>query len=77
MYDDIGKKIKILSKVLGILSAIGAIIITIEQEWSALFGITLAATFFLDSWFGYGFGQLVDILSVKQLVHLLTNGKRF
>lgn len=25
MYDDIGKKIKILSKVLGILSAIGAI----------------------------------------------------
>ena len=40
MYDDIGKKIKILSKVLGILSAIGAIIITIEQEWSALFGIT-------------------------------------
>lgn len=60
MYDDIGKKIKILSKVLGILSAIGAIIITIEQEWSALFGITLAATFFLDSWFGYGFGQLVD-----------------
>lgn len=70
MYDDIGKKIKILSKVLGILSAIGAIIITIEQEWSALFGITLAATFFLDSWFGYGFGQLVDD------IHLIAEEKR-
>ncbi len=70
MYDDIGKKIKILSKVLGILSAIGAIIITIEQEWSAFFGITLAATFFLDSWFGYGFGQLVDD------IHLIAEEKR-
>ena len=70
MYDDIGKKIQTLSKVLGILSAIGAIIITIEQEWSALFGIMLAATFFLDSWFGYGFGQLVDD------IHLIAEEKR-
>lgn len=70
MYDDIGRKIQTLSKVLGILSAIGAIIITIEQEWSALFGITLAATFFLDSWFGYGFGQLVDD------IHLIAEEKR-
>lgn len=39
MYDDIGKKIKILSKVLGILSAIGWFIIAIMNDWGVLLGM--------------------------------------
>lgn len=60
MYDDIGRKIQTLSKVLGILSAIGWFIIAIMNDWGVLLGIVLAVVIFLYSWFGYGFGQLVD-----------------
>ena len=70
MYDDIGKKIKILSKVLGILSAIGWFIIAIMNDWGVLLGIVLAVVIFLYSWFGYGFGQLVDD------IHLIAEEKR-
>lgn len=70
MYDDIGKKIKILSKILGILSAIGWFIIAIMNDWGVLLGIVLAVVIFLYSWFGYGFGQLVDD------IHLIAEEKR-
>ena len=70
MYDDIGKKIKIMSKVLGILSAIGWFIIAIMNDWGVLLGIVLAVVIFLYSWFGYGFGQLVDD------IHLIAEEKR-
>ena len=66
MYDDIGRKIQTLSKVLGILSAIGWFIIAIMNDWGVLLGIVI----FLYSWFGYGFGQLVDD------IHLIAEEKR-
>lgn len=70
MYDDIGRKIQTLSKVLGILSAIGWFIIAIMNDWGVLLGIVLAVVIFLYSWFGYGFGQLVDD------IHLIAEEKR-
>lgn len=70
MYDDIGRKIQTLSKVLGILSAIGWFIIAIMNGWGLLLGIVLAVVIFLYSWFGYGFGQLVDD------IHLIAEEKR-
>lgn len=70
MYDDIGRKIQTLSKVLGILSAIGWFVIAIMNDWGVLLGIVLAVVIFLYSWFGYGFGQLVDD------IHLIAEEKR-
>ncbi len=70
MYDDIGRKIQTLSKVLGILSAIGWFIIAIMNDWGVLLGFVLAVVIFLYSWFGYGFGQLVDD------IHLIAEEKR-
>lgn len=46
MYDDIGRKIQTLSKVLGILSAIGWFIIAIMNDWGVLLGIVLAVVTF-------------------------------
>ncbi len=66
----IGRKIQTLSKVLGILSAIGWFIIAIMNDWGVLLGIVLAVVIFLYSWFGYGFGQLVDD------IHLIAEEKR-
>ncbi len=70
MYDDIGRKIQTLSKVLGILSAIGWFVIAIMNDWGVLLGVVLAVVIFLYSWFGYGFGQLVDD------IHLIAEEKR-
>ena len=66
----IGRKIQTLSKVLGILSAIGWFIIAIMNDWGVLLGIVLAVVIFLYSWFGYGFGQRVDD------IHLIAEEKR-
>ena len=49
MYDDIGRKIQTLSKVLGILSAIGWFVIAIMNDWGVLLGIVLAVVIFLYS----------------------------
>ena len=66
MYENIGKKIKVLAQAIFILESIAAVItgivlwIDIEEGWCAivLFGGPVVAL--LSSWLLYGFGELID-----------------
>ena len=66
MYENIGKKIKLLAQAIFILDSIAAVItgivlwIDIEEGWCAivLFGGPVVA--WISSWLLYGFGELID-----------------
>ena len=66
MYENIGKKIKVLAQAIFILESIAAVItgivlwIDIEEGWCAivLFGGPVVA--WISSWLLYGFGELID-----------------
>jgi hypothetical protein len=66
VYENIGKKIKVLAQVIFILESIAAVItgivlwIDIEEGWCAivLFGGPVVA--WISSWLLYGFGELID-----------------
>ena len=68
MYNDIGKKIKILAQVLGwILLIVGVIFALIyltdsnsANDFIGGIGLVVGIVGFISSWFLYGFGQLVD-----------------
>ena len=68
MYDNIGKKIKVLAKAVFIVEAIcaiiGGIITLITDEDLILFGILLLflgpLVAWVSSWLLYGFGELID-----------------
>ena len=71
MYENIGKKIKLLAKLLfGILSAIGVIggivIISIDEDIAfigAILIFLLPLVAWISSWFLYGFGEIIDKLT--------------
>jgi hypothetical protein len=66
VYENIGKKIKVLAQAIFILESIAAVItgivlwIDIEEGWCAtvLFGGPVVA--WISSWLLYGFGELID-----------------
>lgn len=70
MYSDVGKKIMMLAKVLGGIFLIAGIITTIVfASFGWMFSIVIipligGALLYTSSWFLYGFGQLVDDVSV-------------
>ena len=71
MYENIGKKIKILAKILfGVLCAIGVIggiVIASIDDYYTLIGVIvmvlLPLTAWISSWFLYGFGEIIDKLT--------------
>lgn len=82
MYDNIGKKIKILAQVFCIIEAIGAAIASIalmvDDEDSIPIGllILIVGPFvaWVSSWLLYGFGELID--KTSEIARNTYNGER-
>lgn len=72
MYDNVGKKIMTLAKVLGWVFLIAGLIITegfVSEKREFLIVIIPLISgilLFISSWFLYGFGQLVDDVSAMR-----------
>lgn len=72
MYDNVGKKIMTLAKVLGWIFLIAGIITAIVfMSFGWKFFIVIASLIggvllYVSSWFLYGFGQLVDDVSAMR-----------
>lgn len=72
MYSNVGKKIMILAQVLGWIFLIGGIIFgitylsdhTSSNDVLCVIGFVGGPLLFISSWFLYGFGQLVDDVSI-------------
>ena len=72
MFNNVGKKIMTLAKVLAILDLIGAIVIGIAFDEGFLgfvYGILIGVFAAIMCWPLYGFGQIVDD------VHSMRNGE--
>lgn len=64
MYDNIGKKIKLLAKVVTIIFSVASIIVgialtTSNVSWGAVF-FFMPILFWISSFVLYGFGELID-----------------
>lgn len=72
MYDNVGKKIMTLAKVLGWIFLIAGLIITegfVSEKREFLIVIIPLISgilLFISSWFLYGFGKLVDDVSAMR-----------
>ena len=66
MYENVGKKIMMLAKVLGwifLAAGVIAFIVLLAMEFSdgiAFASLAGGVLMYISSWFLYGFGQLVD-----------------
>ncbi len=68
MYENVGKKIQIIAIIGGILGAITGVILFFvffgDSFLIALLYLLGGGALFMGSWFVYGFGQVVDDISV-------------
>ena len=65
MYDNIGKKIKLLARIITIIAVIasiiaGIILMALEQYWGIIFIILFPFVLWVSSFILYGFGELID-----------------
>lgn len=65
MYNEIGKKIKTLAKVLTVLGIVasviyGIVILSFEQNWGIIYILIMPFLIWASSFVLYGFGELIE-----------------
>lgn len=65
MYNEIGKKIKTLAKVLTVLGIVasviyGIVILSFEQNWGIIYILIMPFLIWVGSFVLYGFGELIE-----------------